>query len=157
MFKRKVATCCTPPNNACARAVAARCCAGHNRALRRLQVFAETDATHVLSLGEAETVTLSVRTSAPRPVRLLLRQVWPSLIDETASERAGLVRPGELLRFDSSGAEARAYAMYMRRSREARRALFRRLKMDFMHLSTDEPYVAKLVAFFRSRQLRIRH
>jgi uncharacterized protein (DUF58 family) len=69
-------------------------------ALGRVRVFVETDATHVLSLGEGETVTLAVRTSASRPVRLVLRQVWPTLIDETASERTGLVRPGEVLRLD---------------------------------------------------------
>jgi uncharacterized protein (DUF58 family) len=69
-------------------------------ALRRVRVFVDTDATHVLSLGEDETVPLAVRTSASRPVRLAIRQVWPTLIDETASERTGLVRPGEVLRLD---------------------------------------------------------
>ena len=29
-----------------------------------------------------------------------LRQAWPSLLDEPASERSGLVRPGEVLRFE---------------------------------------------------------
>jgi uncharacterized protein (DUF58 family) len=64
---------------------------------------------------------------------------------------------GEQIAFDTSGPEARVYNTFMRRSREARNALFRRLKMDFMELSTDEPYVAKLVDFFRTRQKRLRH
>ena len=64
---------------------------------------------------------------------------------------------GELCVFDSSGPEAAAYARYMRRARESRNALFRRLKMDFMELSTAEPYVARLVDFFRVRQKRMRH
>ncbi|MBW2733938.1 MAG: DUF58 domain-containing protein [Deltaproteobacteria bacterium] len=63
---------------------------------------------------------------------------------------------GELLLFDSSGPEARAYNLYMRRARERRNMLFRRLKMDFMQLRTDEPYVGKLVDFFRTRQKRMR-
>lgn len=63
---------------------------------------------------------------------------------------------GEELLFDSSGPEAQAFAMYQRRAREARNTLFRRLKMDFMQLRTDEAYVAKLVDFFRARQRRLR-
>lgn len=64
---------------------------------------------------------------------------------------------GELLQFDSSGPEARAYATYNRRTREARHALFRRLKIDSMYLGTHEPYMNKLVEFFRARQRRLRH
>jgi uncharacterized protein (DUF58 family) len=64
---------------------------------------------------------------------------------------------GELVSFDSGGPEARDHATYMRRAREARHALFRRLKLDFMHLSTNEPYLDRLVEFFRTRQLRLRH
>lgn len=64
---------------------------------------------------------------------------------------------GELVTIDSHGPEARAYATYMQRSREAREALFRRLKIEFLHLSTHEPYVGRLVDFFRARQRRLRH
>jgi len=64
---------------------------------------------------------------------------------------------GEAVTFDTAGPEARAYATYMRRAREARHALFRRLKIDHMHLSTGEPYVSKLVEFFKARQRRLRH
>jgi uncharacterized protein (DUF58 family) len=64
---------------------------------------------------------------------------------------------GELTVFDSAGPEATAYAMYQRRAKEARHALFRRLKMDFLYLRTDRPYVQSLVEFFRTRQSRMRH
>jgi uncharacterized protein (DUF58 family) len=63
---------------------------------------------------------------------------------------------GEQLLFDSSGPEAQAFAMYQRRAREARHTLFRRLKMDYMALRTDETYVSKLVDFFRARAARMR-
>jgi uncharacterized protein (DUF58 family) len=69
-------------------------------ALRRVRVFVDTEASHVLSLGEDESITLAVRTSATRAVRVSLRQVWPSLLDEAATERTGVVRPGEVLRFE---------------------------------------------------------
>ncbi|MCK5800051.1 MAG: DUF58 domain-containing protein [Deltaproteobacteria bacterium] len=62
---------------------------------------------------------------------------------------------GDQILFDSSGPEARAFAMYQRRSREARHTLFRRLKMDYMALHTNEPYVRKLVDFFRARAARM--
>ncbi len=68
--------------------------------LRRVRLEVETKENLVLSLGQPETVRLAVRTSARRTLRVILRQTWPALLDEAASERAGLVRPGELLRFE---------------------------------------------------------
>jgi uncharacterized protein (DUF58 family) len=67
-------------------------------ALRRVRVEVEAPARHVLPLGEKDAVTLEVRTSARRPLRVALRQVWPSILTEASSEREGLVRPGETLR-----------------------------------------------------------
>lgn len=67
--------------------------------LRRVRIEVETRPSHVLSLGEPETVVLQVRTSAARALRVALRQVWPPLLAEASSERAGRVRPGETLRF----------------------------------------------------------
>jgi uncharacterized protein (DUF58 family) len=69
-------------------------------ALRRVRLDVETRPSHVLSLGEPETVVLDVRTSATRPLRVALRQVWPALLVEPSSERSGVVRPGETLRFE---------------------------------------------------------
>lgn len=63
---------------------------------------------------------------------------------------------GEEIIFDTQGAEAKEYNKYMRRAKEARQNLFRRLKMDFMNLSAGEPYVGKLVEFFKARQARMK-
>jgi uncharacterized protein (DUF58 family) len=68
--------------------------------LRRLVVEAEAPGRVVLSVGEAETVTLTVRTRAPRSARLTVRQPWPELLDSGSSVRHGLARPGESLRLD---------------------------------------------------------
>jgi uncharacterized protein (DUF58 family) len=73
---------------------------GEALALRRVRLAVEVAPRLVLSLGEADAVTVAVRTDAPRPLRIRLRQAWPALLDEPASEREGLVRPGELLRFE---------------------------------------------------------
>ena len=63
---------------------------------------------------------------------------------------------GEQLIFDSSGPEARAYASYMVKGREARQRLFRKLKMDHMMVRTDKPYLGALVEFFKARERRMR-
>lgn len=69
-------------------------------ALRRADIVVETAESQVLSLGEDEVVTLELRTTATRPLRVVVRQVWPRLLEELATERHGLVRPGEILRLD---------------------------------------------------------
>jgi len=69
-------------------------------ALRRVELAVDVPPRLVLSLGEPDSVELAVRTDATRLLHVRLRQVWPSLLDEAASERFGLVRPGELLRFE---------------------------------------------------------
>lgn len=62
---------------------------------------------------------------------------------------------GQEICFDSSGPEAKAYAVLMRRMREAREGLFRRLKIDFIDVRTDRPYLKPLVNFFRKRERRM--
>ena len=69
-------------------------------ALHRVRFAVEGRASHALYLGEEEAVSVTVRTDAARPLRLVLRQLWPDLLGEASSSRAGLVRPGEALRFD---------------------------------------------------------
>jgi uncharacterized protein (DUF58 family) len=64
---------------------------------------------------------------------------------------------GEVVVFDTSGPEARAFAREARRALETREALFRRLDMDAMHVSTDRPYLPALTAFFEARARRLRH
>ena len=63
---------------------------------------------------------------------------------------------GQTVLFDSSGPEARAYVRYMKEARAKRHGLFRRLKIDFVSLSTDQPYVPALVDFFKARERRMR-
>jgi uncharacterized protein (DUF58 family) len=63
---------------------------------------------------------------------------------------------GEQVLFDTSGRESRIYAQYMKRAREVREGLFRRLKMGGVHVRTDRPYVPALVDFFKARERRMR-
>jgi uncharacterized protein (DUF58 family) len=67
------------------------------------------------------------------------------------------VETGQVLSFDTSGPGRARYGERVKRAREEREALFRRHSMDFVHVRTDRPYVAALVAFFRARERRLRH
>lgn len=69
-------------------------------ALRGIAVTLERPGALALSLGEEETVALSLRTDSTRPLRVILRQTWPSLVETRASVLEGICRPGEVLRFD---------------------------------------------------------
>jgi uncharacterized protein (DUF58 family) len=64
---------------------------------------------------------------------------------------------GEVVVFDTSGPEAKAFAREARRGLEARESLFRRLDMDALRVSTDKPYLPALTSFFEARARRIRH
>jgi uncharacterized protein (DUF58 family) len=64
---------------------------------------------------------------------------------------------GELVPFDTSGPEGRAFAAAARRQREARAALFRRLSLDPIAVSTDRSYRPALTSFFEARARRLRH
>ncbi len=64
---------------------------------------------------------------------------------------------GELVEFDTYGAGRARYAERVRRQRAERESLFKRLKMDFVNVRTDAPYLDPLVAFFRARERRLRH
>jgi uncharacterized protein (DUF58 family) len=64
---------------------------------------------------------------------------------------------GEVVVFDTSGPEARAFAREARRAVETREALFRRLNMDAVAVSTDRPYLPALTSFFEARARRLRH
>jgi uncharacterized protein (DUF58 family) len=65
------------------------------------------------------------------------------------------VETGWLHEFDSSGPEARAYSAQVRRLSRQREETLRRLKIDFVNVRTDRPYVDALVAFFRARARRM--
>jgi hypothetical protein len=64
---------------------------------------------------------------------------------------------GAIVPFDTSGPEGRAFAAESRRQREAREALFRRLSLDTIAVSTDQPYRPALTGFFEARARRLRH
>src|SRR4051812_39710415 len=86
-----------PALSALGLAVLATLVAREALALRRLRVAAERPEAIVLSLDEEESLPLRLSTSAARPVRLAVRQVWPDLLDRPASQFQGVCRPGESL------------------------------------------------------------
>ena len=64
---------------------------------------------------------------------------------------------GQIYELDTSGPERREYAALVRRAKDERESLLRRLKVDFVNVRTDRPYVDALIAFFRARERRMRH
>ena len=62
---------------------------------------------------------------------------------------------GEVVAFDTSSRGAQDYASYRRRDRTMREQFFRKLKIDFVSVSTESDYVAPLVQFFRLRERRL--
>jgi uncharacterized protein (DUF58 family) len=81
---------------------------------------------------------------------------------EEALPEVGLIEledpeTGELVVFDTSGPEGRAFAAESRALRDAREALFRRLDLDAISVGTDRPYLPALTSFFEARARRLRH
>jgi len=81
---------------------------------------------------------------------------------EEALPAVGLVEledpeTGELVVFDTSGPEGRAFAAESRAVRNAREALFKRLDLDAIAVRTDRPYLPALTSFFEARARRLRH
>lgn len=64
---------------------------------------------------------------------------------------------GELVEFDTGGAGRRRHAERMARARVEREQLFKRLKLDYVNVSTGAPYLDALMAFFRARARRLHH
>lgn len=65
------------------------------------------------------------------------------------------VETGEVLEFDTYGRDASRYAERVVKGKKAREDLFRRLRMDFVNIRTDQPYLTPLVQFFRNRERRL--
>lgn len=65
------------------------------------------------------------------------------------------VETGDIYELDTSGPEARHYAELVTVRRKAREDIMRRLKVDFVNVRTDLPYVDALVKFFRVRARRL--
>ena len=66
---------------------------------------------------------------------------------------------GEVVEFDTLGRGRDEYAVRVQAQRQAREQLWRRLKLDFINVRTEEeePYLAALIAFFRKRAQRQSH
>ncbi len=67
------------------------------------------------------------------------------------------IETGEVVAFDTSGSGRERFAALARRQREEREALFRRYKIDFIRVRTDQPYLTALIQFFRTRTSRMKH
>ncbi|HEX3694464.1 MAG TPA: DUF58 domain-containing protein [Polyangia bacterium] len=81
---------------------------------------------------------------------------------EEALPKVGLIElqdpeTGEVVVFDTSGAESRAFAADARVAAVARQTLFRRLSLDAISVRTDRPYLPALTTFFEARARRLRH
>jgi uncharacterized protein (DUF58 family) len=65
------------------------------------------------------------------------------------------IETGELFEFDTSGPEAIEFADFAADLRARREDTLRRLKMDYVNVYTDRPYVDAIVEFFRARAKRM--
>ena len=65
------------------------------------------------------------------------------------------IETGELYEFDTSGPEAIEFADFAADLRTRREDTLRRLKMDYVNVYTDRPYVDAIVEFFRARARRM--
>lgn len=102
-----------------------------------------------------------------RPLRVAARRhdlVPVTVTDplEEAFPSVGLIdvedpETGDIVTFDTSGPEARAFAASVARAKDARQALFKRLDLDGIEARTDRPYLPSLTAFFEARARRLRH
>jgi uncharacterized protein (DUF58 family) len=68
--------------------------------LRRVIFRVERQAKLAVPLDERETVTVRITTTARRPLRLLIRQRWPELVEPRSSVVHAIVRAGEALAVD---------------------------------------------------------
>jgi uncharacterized protein (DUF58 family) len=110
---------------------------------------------------------LSKQQSYERALRIASRRhdIIPVVVSDPLENQipnVGLVdlydpETGELVLFDSSGPEARAFAKSAREQQQGRDALFRRLALDAIAVSTDRPYLPALTTFFEARARRLRH
>src|SRR5260221_6238236 len=65
--------------------------------LLRVRFTGERPAKIALALDEVEPVPLEIRTTASRPLRLIVRQTWPDTVEARASERVAVCNPGEVV------------------------------------------------------------
>jgi uncharacterized protein (DUF58 family) len=65
--------------------------------LRRVRVEAERAAKIALALDETETTTLRITTTSRHPLRVIVRQPWPRIVDRPSTVLPGIVMPSEML------------------------------------------------------------
>ncbi len=63
-------------------------------------VRAERPPITALSLNEEQPMPLTLSSDSPRALKLIVRQLWPRLIEARSSTLTGVCRPGEALRVD---------------------------------------------------------
>ena len=66
-------------------------------ALRRVVISVERQAKIAVPLDEREAITVRITTTARRPLRLVIRQRWPEILEPRSSVVRGVCRPGEVL------------------------------------------------------------
>ena len=76
--------------------------------------------------------------------------------------RLGLVtfedaETGALVEFDTWGRAAKRFAGQAARAKGEREQVFKRLKLDFVNVRTDAPYLPAIISFFRARAARLHH
>jgi uncharacterized protein (DUF58 family) len=65
--------------------------------LLRVGFTGERPPKIALALDEVEPVPLEIRTTASRPLRMIVRQTWPETVEARASERVAVCHPGEVV------------------------------------------------------------
>jgi len=133
---------------------------------RRAVVFLLTDFLGALPNREPDAARDAVDLPLEHALRVVARKhdlIPVAIVDPLEEELPGLgllslqdFETGDTVLFDASGPEGKEHARYMRRAREARQALFRRLRMDHVNVRTDQPYLPALVDFFKARERRLR-
>ena len=68
--------------------------------LRRVVFRVERQPKLAVPLDERESVTVRITTSARRPLRLMIRQRWPELVEPRSSGVQAIIRAGEVLAVD---------------------------------------------------------
>lgn len=78
-------------------AAAAAAALAERRLLGAVQVTHDEAPAFVLSLDEEEKIAFRLATNAARPVRMVVRRMWPELVATRSSTLQGVCRPGETL------------------------------------------------------------
>lgn len=68
--------------------------------LRRVTLTNARPQRIALSLDESEAIPFALTSNSRRPLQLVVRQVWPSIVEGEPETRSGVLRPGEVLQYD---------------------------------------------------------